>query len=189
MTNFLDNIIALTFHYNEGALFSLTDCVTGSYNPLFTIEKYGITGLERISISPVQFGIIKSADSKSSFRGKYFGFHLETIVTLFHARSFHFAKSYKKRSVSHLSSRGDGNHVAQRNCSGAKAWKQFGPFMRVSCYRKMKPSIWFYWFQIVRVVGFVLAYNHAAAIVVSAAYTSRLIRGIPITRTERAIKI
>lgn len=28
MTNFLDNIIALTFHYDEGALFPLTDCVT-----------------------------------------------------------------------------------------------------------------------------------------------------------------
>lgn len=42
MTNFPDNIIALTFHYNEGALLPLTDCVTGSCNPLFAIEKHGI---------------------------------------------------------------------------------------------------------------------------------------------------
>jgi len=42
MTNFPDNIIALTFHYDEGASFPPTDRVIGSCNPLSVIEKYGI---------------------------------------------------------------------------------------------------------------------------------------------------
>lgn len=59
MTNFLDNIIALTFHYNESTLLSLTDCVIGSYNSLLMIEKYEI--LSRVNLSAVQFAIMKSA--------------------------------------------------------------------------------------------------------------------------------
>jgi hypothetical protein len=52
MTNFPDNIIALTFHYDEGASSPPTNRVTGSYNPLSVIEKYGIrvTGNEFILI-------------------------------------------------------------------------------------------------------------------------------------------
>lgn len=81
------------------------------------------------------------------------------------------------------------NHAAQWNYSGAKAHlKQSGPFMSIDRYRKMKSSTCFYWFQIVRVLWFMHMGNRVATAGVSAAYTSKLIRDISITRTEAGNK-
>lgn len=52
---------------------------------------------------------------------------------------------------------------ARRNYNGAKArLKQSVTFMSADRYRKMKPSMRFYWFQIVRVLGFAHMGNRAA---------------------------
>jgi len=58
--------------------------------------------------------------------------------------------------------------------------------MSANRYWKIKPSMRFYWFQIVRVLGFVHMGNRVVtAGGVSAAYTSKLIQDISITRTEK----
>lgn len=80
------------------------------------------------------------------------------------------------------------DYDARRNYNGARreGSSSTALFMSANRYWKIKPSMRFYWFQIVRVLGFVHMGNRVVTAGVSAAYTSKLIQDISITRTEKA---